>query len=135
MYTAGYTPSNRYPLATLLRVFRPMDNTYRLFQIISDRDNKPGILIYTATGSIRVYRCIGKEFWLFIGRPDNTGVADFVLLEVLLAIAKALAVGIETADLETRINVKSQQLAAALSQLQFPRYSLIREFKSSRKSI
>lgn len=89
-----------------------------------DRENKPGILIDSATGSIRVYRCIGKEFWSFIGQPDNPNSANFVFLEVLLALAKALAVGIETADLETRINLKLQQLAVALGQLQFPRHSL-----------
>jgi len=89
-----------------------------------DRAAKPGVLIDTATRSVRVYRRIGKDFWAFIGQPDNPATADFVFLEVLLALAKALAVGIETADLETRINVKLQQLAAALGQLQFPRHSL-----------
>jgi len=89
-----------------------------------DRARKPGVLIDTATRSVRVYRCIGKDFWAFIGQPDNPATADFVFLEVLLALAKALAVGIETADLETRINVKLQQLAAALGQLTFPRNSL-----------
>ena len=89
-----------------------------------DRARKPGVLIDTATRSVRVYRCIGKDFWAFIGQPDNPVAAGFVFLEVLLALAKALAVGIETADLETRINVKLQQLAAALGQLQFPRHSL-----------
>lgn len=92
--------------------------------IEEDRVNKPGVLIDTATHSVRVYRCIGKDFWSFIGQPDDPARADFVFLEVLLALAKALAVGIETADLETRINVKLQQLAAALGQLQFPRHSL-----------
>ena len=89
-----------------------------------DRASKPGVLIDTATRTVRVYRCIGKDFWAFIGQPDNPAAAGFVFLEVLLALAKALAVGIETADLETRINVKLQQLATALSQLQFPRNSL-----------
>lgn len=89
-----------------------------------DRARKPGVLIDTATRSVRVYRCIGKDFWAFIGQPDNPATAGFVFLEVLLALAKALAVGIETADLETRINVKLQQLAAALGQLAFPRNSL-----------
>ena len=89
-----------------------------------DRAAKPGVLIDTATRSVRVYRRIGKDFWAFIGQPDNPATADFVFLEVLLALAKALAVGIENADLETRINVKLQQLAAALSQIRFPRHSL-----------
>ncbi len=89
-----------------------------------DRATKPGVLIDSATRSVRVYRCVGKDFWAFIGQPDNPISADFVFLEVLLALAKALAVGIETADLETRINIKLQQLATALGQLQFPRNSL-----------
>lgn len=89
-----------------------------------DREHRPGVLIDTATRSVRVYRCIGKDFWAFIGRPDQPTEASFVFLEVLLALAKALAVGIQTADLEVRINVKLQQLAAALAELQFPRGSL-----------
>ena len=89
-----------------------------------DRERKPGVLIDTATGSVRVYRCIGKEFWAFIGQPDNPREADFVFLEVLLALAKALAVGIETADLETRINAKLDQLTVALRHFAFPRNSL-----------
>lgn len=89
-----------------------------------DRIRKPGVLIDTTTRSVRVYRCIGKDFWAFIGQPNEPSSAEFVFLEVLLALAKALAVGIETADLETRINAKLQQLAVALGQLQFPRHSL-----------
>jgi hypothetical protein len=89
-----------------------------------DRAQKPGVLIDAATRSVRVYRRIGKDFWSFIGQPDNPASAEFVFLEVLLALAKALAAGIETADLETRINVKLHQLAAALGQLTFPRHSL-----------
>lgn len=89
-----------------------------------DRESKPGILIDKETRSVRVYRCIGKEFWAFIGQPDNPSKAEFVFLEVLLALAKALSKGIETADLETRINLRLQKLSLALSELQFPRKSL-----------
>ncbi|WP_176043644.1 PmeII family type II restriction endonuclease [Burkholderia vietnamiensis] len=89
-----------------------------------DRESMPGVLIDSATRSVRVYRCIGMDFWSFIGRPDNRAEAKFVFLEVLLALAKALGRGIETADIETRINVKLQQLALALSRLMFPRQSL-----------
>jgi len=89
-----------------------------------DRAKNPGVLIDRATRSVRVYRCIGRDFWAFIGQPDDPVSADFVFLEVLLALSKALAVGIETADLETRINIKLQQLAMALGQLQFARNSL-----------
>lgn len=89
-----------------------------------DRINKPGVLIDTATRSVRVYRCIGKEFWAFVGQPDNPRAADHVFLEVLLGLAKALAIGVENADMETRINLKLAQLAQALTQLRFPRHSL-----------
>lgn len=43
---------------------------------------------------------------------------------MLLALAKALSTGMATADIETRINLRLQQLAGALAKLQFPRNSL-----------
>jgi hypothetical protein len=89
-----------------------------------DRANKPGVLIDSETRRVRVYRCIGMDFWAFIGRPDAPNAAAFVFLEVLLALAKALAKGIAEADMETRINVKLGQLASALQGLQFPRNAL-----------
>lgn len=89
-----------------------------------DRAQKPGVLIDAATRSVRVYRRIGKDFWAFIGRPDDPTSADFVFLEVLLALAKALSLGVENADLETRINLKLQQLVLALSRMQFPAQNL-----------
>jgi hypothetical protein len=89
-----------------------------------DATNKPGILIDSATRSIRVYRCIGREFWSFIGQPDDPSQAQFVFLEVLLALAKALGTGLASADIETRINARMQHLAIALAELQFPRNSL-----------
>ncbi len=89
-----------------------------------DRSRRPGVLIDMETRSVRVYRCIGKEFWAFIGQPDNPLSADFIFLEILLALAKALAKGIENADLESRINLRLQKLSLALSKLQFPRNSM-----------
>ncbi|MCA3130603.1 MAG: hypothetical protein ING74_05720 [Rhodocyclaceae bacterium] len=89
-----------------------------------DRANKPGVLIDSATRAVRVYRCIGRDFWAFIGRPDNRADADHVFLEVLLALSKALGRGVENAEIETRINLKLQQLALALSRLMFLRQSL-----------
>lgn len=89
-----------------------------------DRENSPGVLIDVETRSVRVYRCIGKEFWSFIGRPDDPLQASFIYLEVLLGLAKALATGMENADIETRINAKLLQLSQALTNLQFPRNSL-----------
>lgn len=89
-----------------------------------DRANRPGVLIDQETRSVRVYRRIGKDFWAFIGQPDNPASTGFIFLEILLALAKSLAKGIENADLETRINLRLQQLSLALSNLQFPRNSL-----------
>ena len=76
------------------------------------------------TRSIRVYRCIGREFWAFIGQPNDTQSAQFVFLEVLLALSKALGDGVSDAKIETRINAKLLQLATALAKLRFPRNSL-----------
>ena len=42
----------------------------------------------------------------------------------MLGLAKALDIVVETGPLEDRVNAKIQQLAVALSQLQFPRNSL-----------
>jgi Type II restriction endonuclease EcoO109I len=92
--------------------------------IEENREKLPGVLIDKKTRSIRVYRRIGKEFWAFIGQPDKPSTADFVFLEVLLALAKALSTGMTNADIETRINSRLQQLAGALTNLQFPRKSL-----------
>jgi hypothetical protein len=92
--------------------------------IEEDRAKRPGVLIDKATGSVRVYRRIGKEFWAFIGQPDNPSSGEFVFLEVLLALSKALSTGMEKADMETRINLRLQQLAGALAKLQLPRKSL-----------
>lgn len=89
-----------------------------------DRSRRPGVLIDMETRSVRVYRCIGKEFWAFIGQPDNPLSADFIFLEILLALAKALANGIENSDLESRINLRLKKLSLALSKLQFPRNSM-----------
>ena len=89
-----------------------------------DRARNPGVLIDSATRSIRVYRRIGKDFWAFIGNPKAPETARFIFLEILLGLAKALSVGMENADLEARINAKIQDLSKALSNLQFPRKSL-----------
>lgn len=89
-----------------------------------DAVNKPGILIDQTTRTVRVYRCIGREFWAFIGQPNAPETTQYVFLEVLLALSKALGSGIQAANIETRINVKLQHLAVALTKLQFPRNSL-----------
>lgn len=89
-----------------------------------DRIRFPGVLIDEKTGAVRVYRRIGRDFWAFIGQPDVPDTAAFVFLEILLGLAMALKHGMEQFELEDRINMKIQQLAQALSQLQFPRRSL-----------
>jgi hypothetical protein len=89
-----------------------------------DRRHAPGVLIDSATKSIRVYRHIGQDFWAFIGRPNNPEEGRFMFLEVLLALAKALAQGTEMANLEARINAKIGQLISALAKLTFPKASL-----------
>ena len=89
-----------------------------------DRGRFPGVVIDSQTRTIRVYRRVGRDFWAFIGSPLKPGEAKFVFLEVLLALAKALAAVVEKGPLEDRVNLKMRQLAAALAQLQFPRPSL-----------
>lgn len=89
-----------------------------------DRARFPGVLIDTETRSIRVYRRIGRDFWSFIGQPNNLASADFVFLEILLGLARALALGVENTAIEDRINAKIQLLSAALARLQFPRNTL-----------
>ena len=89
-----------------------------------DRARFPGVLIDSQNRRIRVYRRIGQDFWSFIGRPDRPESAGFVYLEILLGLAKALSQGIESDELEDRINQKLSQLSEALTRLQFPRRSL-----------
>lgn len=89
-----------------------------------DRAKMPGVLIDTETRSIRVYRRIGKDFWSFIGQPNKPGESEFVFLEILLGLARALALGVKNAEIETRINAKLTQLATALLNLRLERKSL-----------
>ncbi len=89
-----------------------------------NRIEKPGVLIDSKTHSIRVYRCIGKDFWAFIGDPESPENAAFVFLEMLLSLSKALSKSAAEVDLESRINKKISQLAGAIANLQFPRASL-----------
>jgi len=84
-----------------------------------DREKKPGVLIDEKTASVRVYRVIGQDFWSFIGNPAKPETAEFVFLEVLLALAKALSEK-KTLTLEQQINAKMRSLAAALARLTFP---------------
>jgi hypothetical protein len=83
----------------------------------------PGVLRHKSK-PVRLYRCIGKEFWAFIGNPAGPSAADHIFLEVLLALSRALSVGLEITDIEDRINNKISALANALANLRFPRGSL-----------
>ena len=91
-----------------------------------DRLRRPGILIDRTHRNTRVYRRIGQDFWSFIGKPDQPETADFVYLEILLGLAKALSERLksEGGDLENRINAKLTLLSNALAQLRFQRGSL-----------
>ncbi|MBF0116975.1 MAG: hypothetical protein HQM04_18275 [Magnetococcales bacterium] len=89
-----------------------------------DRIKFPGVLVDEETRTIRVYRRIGRDFWSFIGQPDDPTSANFVFLEILLGLARALALGVENAVIEERINAKIRQLATALQHLQFSRNTL-----------
>lgn len=85
---------------------------------------KPGVLIDDESGSVRVYRYVGKQFWGFVGNPDNPTTTEFVFLEVLLALAKALAMCAEGMELEDQVNLKLDHLITALANLRFPKKSL-----------
>lgn len=89
-----------------------------------DRTHRPGVLIDAATKSVRIYRLVGRDFWSFIGNPVQPEATNFVFLEVLLALSKALATGLHAKDMETRINKKIRALATALGKMMFPRDSL-----------
>lgn len=86
-----------------------------------DRARAPGILIDSATRTIRIYRCIGKDFWAFIGQPDSPRTAGHVFLEILLGLAKALSSANIDGSIEDRLNHKLDQLQRALGELRFPR--------------
>lgn len=95
-----------------------------------DRAKHPGVLI-NGTGEVRVYRVIGQDFWSFIGSPWKPTDANFVFLEVLLALAKALTKAMRKSELksgelsiEERVNAKLDELIAGLAELKFPRDSL-----------
>lgn len=90
-----------------------------------DRGRRPGVLI-DGRGLVRVYRRIGRDFWAFIGNPNQPHQARSVFLEVLLALARALSVGARSVELEERINRKIAELSNALGTLMFPRESLPR---------
>ena len=92
-----------------------------------DREHHPGVMVDRATRRVRVYRRIGRNFWSFIGNPQQPNTAKFVFLEILLALSRGLSVGlkkIEGGTFEAQVNVKLAELAVALGKLMFPKNSL-----------
>ncbi len=87
-----------------------------------EQDSKasPGVLIDSATGSVRVYRRVGQDFWSLIGNPTEPQKAAYVFLEVLLGLAKALSQSRAELTLEERLKEKVRQLQAAFEQVVFP---------------
>jgi hypothetical protein len=89
-----------------------------------DRDARPGVLIDEDTGTVRVYRHIGRSFWAFIGNPANPEQAEFAFLEIMLALAKALARSANEARVGDSLRGKILQLSDAIGRMAFPRGSL-----------
>lgn len=56
-----------------------------------DAVQKPGVLIDQVTRSVRVYRCIGREFWAFIGQPDARSPPNTFSSKYYLPCPKLLA--------------------------------------------
>jgi hypothetical protein len=85
-----------------------------------DRANRPGVLLDEATGRVRVYRSVGRDYWSFIARPKDPSQAEFAFLEVLLALALALSRASQHLSLGDRLNLRLQMLGTAISELRFP---------------
>jgi hypothetical protein len=83
-------------------------------------ETNPGVLIDSATKSVRVYRRIGQDFWSFIGNPAEPQKAAHVFLEVLLGLARALTQSRAELSLEERLKEKVRQLQIAFEQVVFP---------------
>lgn len=84
-----------------------------------DRRNKPGVL-FDESGTVRVYRRIGQDFWSFIGNPVEPQKASFIFLETLLAVVKGLSTGLQAASLRDEINVKLAQLSVGFANMMLP---------------
>ena len=92
--------------------------------IEEDRAASPGVLISKRGRTVRVYRQVGQAFWATIGNPSQPLRSQFVYLEVLLALSKALSIAEKQMDSETSINLKLEALCVALRGLKFPRQTL-----------
>ncbi len=89
-----------------------------------DKEGKPGVLVDTATRSIRIYRRVGRSFWAWIADPFEEKEVSYAFLEILLALAIALSDGLKRDDLEGRINNRLDALSNAIKGLRFPQNSL-----------
>ncbi|MFA4850220.1 MAG: PmeII family type II restriction endonuclease [Methanoregula sp.] len=95
-----------------------------------DRERYPGVLIDSETRSVRVYRRIGRDFWSLFGDPVNPNNAQFVFLEILLGLARALSVSVEGGTLEAGIKRKMADLSAAMLRLSLPDDSCLPDWVS-----
>lgn len=86
-------------------------------------DATRGVLIDTATRSVRVYRVIGVDFWAFIANPRDPSNARHAFLEALLGLTLAMKSGPARAVILDAVQQKILQLAEALRAIvaTFPR--------------
>lgn len=89
-----------------------------------DENTKPGVLVDTATGRVRVYRLVGSDFWAFVACPNDPSSAHFAFLEVLLALADALREVSRGRSVEEALNSRLDMLGDAIKNLKFSRRSL-----------
>lgn len=85
-----------------------------------DRESSPGLLA-TADGRVRAYRKVGVGYWSYVGDPSPTPVADYVFVEVLLALALALRATSDTGEVQGALNDRLDMLADAIKSLKMPR--------------
>jgi hypothetical protein len=89
-----------------------------------DREGRPGVVVDSVTGRIRVYRMVGADFWSWVAAPGDPGQAPFAFLEILLALVIALREVSSRKEVEDRLNDRLAMLATAISTLRFPTQSL-----------
>jgi hypothetical protein len=79
-----------------------------------DRAADPGVLIDTATRSVRVYRAVGVDFWSIIGDPSAPANARHTFLEVLLGLAMAVSATTAKKAILDTVQTKVIELSDAL---------------------
>jgi hypothetical protein len=77
-------------------------------------DPARGILVDTATHTVRVYRVVGIGFWSFIGNPAQPNLAEHTFLEALLALSLAMRAGAARAAVVDEVQKKGLELAKAI---------------------